>query len=75
MAVRLKPFHLEEVRSKIRTSQLLNRLQDHAEGKVMLEPTQVKAVEILLRKTMPDLKAVDLTGNLEVNGSWTVKLG
>jgi hypothetical protein len=37
-------------------------------------PTQIKAAEILLKKTVPDLKAVDLTGNLDVNGSWTVKL-
>src|SRR5262245_54104953 len=49
----------ESVREKIRTSQLANRLIDHANGEVNLEPTQVKAIEILLRKTLPDLAATE----------------
>ena len=49
----------ESVREKIRTSQVANRLIDHANGKVSLEPTQVKAIEILLRKTLPDLAATE----------------
>lgn len=51
----------DETRAKIKTSQLINRLHGHAVGGVELSPTQVKAIEILLRKTLPDLSAVDAT--------------
>ena len=50
-----------EVRERIKTSMLLNRLTDHALGKVELSSTQVKAIEILLRKTLPDLSQVNGT--------------
>lgn len=50
--------HDENTRLKIKTSQLLNRLTNHAFGKVELQPTQVRAIEILLKKTMPDLAQV-----------------
>lgn len=42
---------------------LLNRLQDHAAGKVEMKNSQVKAAEILLRKVTPDLAATQLTGS------------
>ncbi len=50
----------ESCREKIQTTQLLNRLQDHALGIIELTPTQIKAIEILIRKTLPDLSAVAL---------------
>jgi hypothetical protein len=65
MAARINKIrHDDETRAKIQTSQLVNRLTDHALGVegVKLEPTQVKAIEILLRKTLPDLQATELTG-------------
>ena len=54
-------LHQDDVRSKIQTSQLLNRLTDHALGKVDLSPTQVRAIEILIKKTLPDLQAISLS--------------
>ena len=54
-----KVQHDENTRLKIQTSQLVNRLTDHALGKVDLQPTQVKAIEVLLRKTLPDLSSID----------------
>lgn len=51
--------HDDETRLKIRTSQLVNRLTEHALGQIALEATQVKAIEILLRKTLPDLQSID----------------
>lgn len=66
MAARKQLFHPDEVRQKIQTSQLINRLKSHAFGDVELSPTQVKAIEILLRKTMPDLSAIDATLSGEV---------
>ena len=49
----------EAWRDKIQASNLLTRLQKHADGKVDMTPTQIKAAEILLRKTIPDLKQIE----------------
>ena len=79
MAVRKRLFHPDEVRAKIKTSQMINVLNAAGEGQKYMggevNPLQVTAAVALLKKTIPDLKQVDLQGNLEVNGSWTVKLG
>jgi hypothetical protein len=55
-------MHQEDVRAKIQTSQLINRLESHALGNLDLSPTQIKAIEVLIRKTLPDLSAVAMTG-------------
>jgi hypothetical protein len=67
MAARLRPQHQEDVRAKIKTSQLINRLQDHALGSVELTATQIKAIEVLIRKTLPDLSATELSGSIGVH--------
>lgn len=56
--------HDEETRAKIKTSQLVNRLTNHALGDVDLSQTQVRAIEILLRKTLPDLTSVEHSGEI-----------
>lgn len=58
MAERMRKTHQDDVRAKIKTSQLVNRLTDHALGLVELTATQVRAIEVLIRKTLPDLQAV-----------------
>lgn len=63
MAARLRKTHQEEVRSKIQTSQLINRLTDHALNGLELSPTQVRAIEVLLKKSIPDLQSIQLSGN------------
>lgn len=64
MAARLRKFHSDEVRTKIQTSQLINRLQNHALGEgPELSPTQLKAIEILLKKSIPDLGAIQISGD------------
>lgn len=68
-----KVQHDDATREKIRTSQLLNRLHAYAlsekdpqtQKAVKLETGQVRAIEILLRKSMPDLSQVE--GTLEHN--------
>jgi hypothetical protein len=67
MAARLRTQHQEDVRAKIQTSQLINRLTDHALGEVELSATQVQAIKILLGKTLPDLSATELSGNIGVH--------
>lgn len=59
----------EKWREKIQASQLLNRLRDHAmDGeKVKMTATQVKAAEILLRKVIPDLKAIEHSGEVNLH--------
>ena len=68
MAARTRKVqHDDETRRRIRTTQLLNRLKKHALGKLDLAPTQVKALEILLKKALPDLQAVEITGQIDQN--------
>lgn len=53
MAARtLRPFHQEEVKAKIQASQLINRLQNHIDGKIEMTPTQVDAAKFLLNKRL-----------------------
>lgn len=60
MAARLNPAHDERTRAKIQTSQLINRLFSHANGEVEMSATQVRAAEVLLKKTLPDLQSVEI---------------
>lgn len=62
MAARKNLSHDQRTREKIKTSQLINRLTSFAEGKIELSPSQVRAIEVLLKKTIPDLAAIQLSG-------------
>lgn len=54
-------LHQDDVRAKIQAGQLVNLLQDHAlTGEHEITPTRMKAIEILLRKSIPDLSSIDL---------------
>jgi hypothetical protein len=63
MAERLRKTHQDDVRAKIQTSQLINRLTEHALGNIELSQSQVRAIEILIKKTLPDLSAVQYSGD------------
>ena len=64
MAARLNKLHQEDIRQKIQASQLINVLQKHAlTGEGDLSLTRMKAIEILLRKSLADLSAVTITGD------------
>lgn len=63
MPARLRARHQDEIRAKIQTSQLINRLTGCALGEIDLTPTQLKSIEILLRKTLPDLQAITIGGD------------
>lgn len=66
MAARLNKAHQDDVRLKIKTSQLVNRLQDFALGcrdpktgdLMEIDAGRLKAIEILLRKSLPDLSHI-----------------
>ena len=79
MATRtLRPRHQDEVRTKIQTSQLVNVLQNHAlgNGEEEISPSRMKAIEILLRKSLPDLSSVEMSGpdGEAIEQNLTVKL-
>lgn len=64
MAARLNLRQQDQTRSAIQTTQLVKRLQDYALGEIAeIETGRLKAIEILLRKTLPDLSAVTLSGD------------
>lgn len=52
----------DDIRKRIQTNQLVKRLQDDGLGKITLEDGRRKSIEILLRKTLPDLATIQLTG-------------
>lgn len=54
----------EKWREKIRASMLINRLRNHVLGRIEMSATQLRAAEILLRKAIPDLSAVEHTGEV-----------
>lgn len=66
MAARLNPRHSQMIRDKIQADHLIKVLQDHALGITdEIKPTRLKAIEMLLKKTVPDLSAVELSSDPE----------
>ena len=57
-----KPWE-DSVRQKIKTSMLVNRLMDYVKGDVQLDSGQVTAALGLMKKTLPDLAAVQHSGD------------
>lgn len=75
MAARMRKTHQDDVRTKIQASQLINVLQNHALGiSEELSPSRIKAIEVLLRKSLPDLQSVEHTGpdGGAVDMSWNI---
>jgi hypothetical protein len=61
-ARKIKRLLTDDWKLKIQASNICTRLQKHVEGKIEMTPTQVRAAEILLRKTVPDLARTEVTG-------------
>lgn len=55
--------HQDDVRAKIQATQIINRLQSAFDGSIELTQTQVNIGKALLDKALPDLKAIEHTGN------------
>ena len=62
----------EAWKDKIKTSMIINRLSDHINGKVELNPSQVTAALGLLKKTAPDLSSVAVGQDADL-GPITIK--
>ena len=63
MAKRKQLFHPDEVKRKIQTSQLINRLQDNAlADEEFLTQGQIASINSLLDRVIPKLKATEISG-------------
>lgn len=73
MAARdVKTLHDEKTKRLIQASQLINRLIAHANGEIEMTQSQVNAARIVIGKAIPDLKAIEHSG--EVSGALNVLL-
>ena len=67
--------HQDDVRAKIQASQLINILTNHALGiSEEISASRMKAIEILLKKSLPDLQAVELSSNPDAPPTFNVGL-
>lgn len=63
----LRPFNERDVREHIRAKQIVNRLTSHALGRLRkpMDASQVAAALGLLRKVVPDLSAMEHSGEVK----------
>jgi len=52
-------------RERIKAGKILGRLMRHVEGEIEMSSTQIRAAEILLKKVLPDLSAIEHQGHVE----------
>jgi hypothetical protein len=69
MAARLNRRHQDLVREKIKTSNIIARLEQHIAGEIELSPTQVSSAKILLDKSISNAQT-DLNVSGTVNVTW-----
>ena len=60
MAARNRKGLSENTRTRIQTTMIVKRLEDHIPGKIEMTSSQVSAANILIKKTLPDLQAVQV---------------
>lgn len=66
MAARLRKTHQDDVRTKIKVTELINRVQAYALGELGdsdVSSTRLNAIKMLLAKTLPDLSSIEITGD------------
>lgn len=64
----MRKTHQDDVRTKIKVTELINRVQAYALGELSDEDvssTRLNAIKMLLAKTIPDLSSVEITGDAE----------
>lgn len=55
----------EKVRERIRVTKLIQALELHALGKIQMSATRIRAAEVVLKKALPDLTAIEHSGFIE----------
>lgn len=66
-ARKVRTNHAIADRSHIQTTQLVKRLQSFANGDIELDANRIRAIEILLNKTLPNLASVESFNQTEVS--------
>lgn len=64
------PALAEKWRARIQVSAMLDVLNKVSTGEIKASTAQMKAIEIGLRKTIPDLQSVQFTGDANVRFTW-----
>lgn len=67
MAARKNLVLTKDWKEKIKIGVILDRLIKHVNGQNEMTPTQIAAAKILLSKVVPDMKAIELTGEVTHN--------
>lgn len=63
MAARIRKTKLtDEWKARIQAGVILDRLVKHVNGEIEMSSSQIKAADILLKKTVPDLARTEVTG-------------
>jgi hypothetical protein len=75
MAKRKTLSHPDHVRQKIRATQLINRLMALIDGKITLSISQVRAIDILLKKVVPDLAHTPISPARFSIATWSNSFG
>ncbi len=57
-----KPYPVK-ARERIQTGMIITRLQKHMNGELEMSGTQIQAARILLSKALPDLQAIEHSGD------------
>jgi len=67
-----RPLQLADTkwRQNIKTAHLIERLENHALGLVNMEASAVRAAEILLKKTCPDMMQI----NMDLNHTGAIQI-
>jgi len=63
----LHPARAEEVREKIKSTLIVNKLENHILEGAEMSASQVSAALGLLRKSVPDLSAIEHKGEIDHN--------
>jgi hypothetical protein len=61
---RYTKFQTEACRAKIKTSHIIRRLEQYFNGDIELSMGQIRSAEILLNKTLANLSATEVTGDV-----------
>ena len=65
MAARLKPRHQDEIRAKIKVAKYISQFDQCFDGERILTDQQVSIAKFLINKVLPDLKAVEHSGEVD----------
>src|SRR5882724_9174796 len=49
---------------RIKASKLMDRLHQHGMGEIQMSSTQIRAAEVFIKKVIPDLSAIEHSGEI-----------